>query len=874
MPQQGDSLETLYVDIAARADQLVQDADAAVKEVVRKLDQLEEKTKETERAFGGLGDFIKQSLSMAAGMGLAQVGGILINAITGFGKAMIESNAQMQTFQRSFEVLTGSAEEAGEIIEWVKEQAKATPFDVPGLIQASQMLMTWGLSIQEWFTVVGDTAAAMNRPITQVVNAVGTLATGQTGEAVRRFRDLGINLREYAQFEFDAQGALVTPLSEAIPMVRQIMIDRFGGMMESQSKTWSGVMSNMADTWQQFVQVVGQPLFESLNETLNELWEWVEANADSIENFGRTLGSVFGYVLDVLMRDLETLGKVINLVDDLATKIAGPEWLERGITAGRQLAGLFGGAARGTIDLAGGLLAGEGLEEAGLSALEVWRETALAIGGAGEEAERVLEAMTKAEEAGARAAKALKDEYGELSDVSVTVMSEAALVADNWLSKMVDAGYVSQEAADAHREQASEVLDLANAYREGAEAYVESRERMDEMRAAMEAVRIEQEKNLELATEVADKLGDRLQSAMEKYEETMAEAADQTAETIAEIESKAAAAEAQAVAKNQQAIAKLRADFAREQMRRRRQFNVEWARLIREQNQEVIDAEWEYEYAKENLLIEGDEIALADLEARYEHEKSVREREQGDARSDMQTRFDLESQERQEQFEQQVRQLEDRLGEEIENIRRAAREEVREKEEALEEKRAKEEEAMRERLMKIGEMQQQEVGDNQVVTDMLVEMWRQLYGDQAAEAIRAGIIQRQELEAIRAAALRAAEALRNVRLGGAVGTGGRRGPVKLPGGGYARQYGGYSPPGETTVTTHPGEFMSDVATTRALEQATGGPLTQQTVRSLAESRKVVDFNLHGYGLPADIIDGMRRQMRDLIDAFSEDIDTF
>ena len=179
---------------------------------------------------------------------------------------------------------------------------------------------------------------------------------------------------------------------------------------------------------------------------------------------------------------------------------------------------------------------------------------------------------------------------------------------------------------------------------------------------------------------------------MESYQSALSNAAESTAEAIAEIESKAAAAEAAAISKSQADIAKAREDFAREQIQRRRQFNVEWARLIREQNQEVIDAEWEYQFAKENLLIEGDEIALAELEARYKHESETRAREQGDARSDMQQNFDLENQARQEQFELQIRELEARLQQELENIRARAREEVQEKEKALQEKEAKEEE--------------------------------------------------------------------------------------------------------------------------------------------------------------------------------------
>ena len=166
----GTSIETLYVDVAARADRLVTEATAAVNEVLKQLDRIEEKTEEMD-AGGGIGGVLTGALSAGLGFGMAQMGlnsiRAVVDKVKSLGSQLISTNAQLQMFTQSFTVLTGSAEEAGEIIDWVREQAKATPFDVPGLIQASQMLMTWGLDLKEWFEVVGDVAAGMQRPISR-----------------------------------------------------------------------------------------------------------------------------------------------------------------------------------------------------------------------------------------------------------------------------------------------------------------------------------------------------------------------------------------------------------------------------------------------------------------------------------------------------------------------------------------------------------------------------------------------------------------------------------------------------------------------------------------------------------------------------------
>lgn len=872
----GDSIETLYVDIAARADQLVAEAEAAVQAVNQALDRIEKKTKETEGAFSKLGSYIKQSLSVAAGIGVAKIGGNLTGAVINFGKSLIDTNAQMQTFQRSFEVLTGSAEEAGEIIEWVREQAKATPFDVPGLIQASQQLMTWGLDLKEWFTVVGDTAAAMNRPLSQVVNAVGTLASGQTGEAVRRFRDLGINLREFEALKFDAQGSLVTPLEEAIPIVRQIMVDKFGGMMESQSQTWAGVMSNLSDTWQQFVQVLGEPIFETLNEALFGIQEWVEENQERIENFARDLGEILGGVLDLVMEILERFGDLFGLVDEVMTKALGEGYLGRAAQTAREIAGIYAGSMRGLPDLLGGLLAGEGLEEATRSAGAAMRETMYAVAGYKEEVEEVADKvelarqkmgeLTEAQLAGVEAVRQYTDAFKDLEDVEIAAAAEEVTLQE---SKLLRALMDNEEAmgrlppfvqalVESRRTEIESVLTATDVYHRHKEA-VEADAEAEARHAA----------NVEAAAGIVEKYADKISDAWSRYEEAVQDAQEATDAAIEEIRRGAAQAEAAAVARSQEQIAKMREDFAREQIQRRRRFNLEWARLIREQNQEVLDAEWEYQFRKGNLLIEGDEIALAELEARYAHEKDVRARDQADARSDMREQFELENQQRQEQFERQLREQEQLLEQELENIRKRAEEEVEVKLKKLDDRLEREAEKRDERLETIGEEMAKELGDNEELTDLILTVWREMYGDLTAEAIEAGIVQRQELEKLRQAILQAQADLAALSATGASPD--VRFPVIIK---EEYEEGGYTPPAVTPVITHPQEYVLTAGTTRALEQATGGPLTQGAVRQLADVRRRLDVNLHGEGLPADIIAGIRRDLRTLTEAMAEEWSDF
>lgn len=864
----GDSIETLYVTLAGKADQLIADAEQAVGVVMQRLGGMEKEAQRQRSVWASLGDTMKTAFSVATGIGLYNIAGQITMKIGNLARQLISTNAQMQMFTRSFEVLTGSAEEAAEIIEWVREQAKATPFDVPGLIKASQMLMTWGLDLKEWFTVVGDVAAGMQRPITQVVNAVGTLATGQTGEAIRRFRDLGINLREFTDLlEFDARGALVTPLEEAIPIVKQIMEDRFGGMMESQSKTWEGIMSNMKDTWQQVVQQMGEPLFETFMTQLQNLYHWVEENQDKLIEAGQNIGQVLGAALDVMIAIVENFSAFLNLVDEAIAKLTKePDWITKGIQTGRGIAAMGAGPWVGAVRTMSGVVSGKDELTDFDSGLALLRKNVLGamddFGNYGKAIEVATEAVVEldtAQKAGVQAVRGLGGDYRDMSDKQIQAKIAMGFVA----SALEDTLTKTEELTGANIAFLQTLRDNTEGLREAADAYLDGvraqRELEEAAAAAATALELEKQVLLEaadIARGAAFELTRSLQDGLDRLTETAQEVSTQAGQALQDIINKAAEAEAEVVAASQAQITKLRADFAKDQLRRQRQFNIDWARLIREQNDSSADAEADYQYRKQQLLIEGNEIGLADLEARYKMEKDQRARDQGQAQSDFQERYAIEIEEAKAAFDQRIKDLENRLQEEIAKVRAAAEEQQAAQIEKDAETRDAQEEKAAALYASLGKMLFDQTDGNDQAAQLILGIWGKAYDGIETEAIWAAYVAQQQMENLVNSALAALASLAEVRLSLS-----RNYPTPLQRRRRrTRQFGGYSPSEVEEVVMHPGEWVADAQTTRALEAAVAGPLNQLNVRSLAEQRKRMDVYLYGRGVPAAEIRAIREEL--------------
>lgn len=70
-------------------------------------------------------------------------------AFAGIAAIGVKYNATMETYATSFEVMTGSAEKAAEVVDELKDIAASTPFEMPELAETTQLLMNYGFTADD-----------------------------------------------------------------------------------------------------------------------------------------------------------------------------------------------------------------------------------------------------------------------------------------------------------------------------------------------------------------------------------------------------------------------------------------------------------------------------------------------------------------------------------------------------------------------------------------------------------------------------------------------------------------------------------------------------------------------------------------------------
>jgi len=194
--------------------------------------------------------------------------------------AMIGFNAEIEQATIGFETLLGSSSAARDQMQWIQDFAKETPFQYDDLVGYSQQLLALGFSAEqarEVLQATGDAAAALGRgpeSIARINLALGQMWTkGKVqSQEMLQLTEAGIGAW---QILADAYGATVEEIqdavtaglikaTDAVPVLIEGMNTRFGGLMEKQSQTYAGIVSNIQDTLKQQLAESGEPLFREL----------------------------------------------------------------------------------------------------------------------------------------------------------------------------------------------------------------------------------------------------------------------------------------------------------------------------------------------------------------------------------------------------------------------------------------------------------------------------------------------------------------------------------------------------------------------------------------------------------------------------------
>lgn len=218
------------------------------------------------------------------GSGAALAAVSAVTAALGAGVvAGVKYNASIESYQTSFEVMTGSAEKAAEVIDKLKKVGAETPFELPNLADTTQLLMNYGFSADEAMDkmmMLGDISQGSAEKMSRIATAYGQMSSaGKVSlEDVKQMIEAGFNpLQEISESTGESMASLYDRISKGTISVDEITASmqratseggKYFQSMEKQSQTFSGLISTLKDNAQQLLGEVVKPISDGLTESL------------------------------------------------------------------------------------------------------------------------------------------------------------------------------------------------------------------------------------------------------------------------------------------------------------------------------------------------------------------------------------------------------------------------------------------------------------------------------------------------------------------------------------------------------------------------------------------------------------------------------
>lgn len=246
-----------------------------------------------------------------SGLSIEQMFGRITSAAAAFGagftaKELIGSitrvRGEFQQLEVAFKTMLGSEEQANVLMSQLVNTAAKTPFDLQGVANGAKQLLAYGTSAEDvngTLVRLGDIAAGLSIPLNDLVYLYGTTMTqGRLfTQDLHQFQGRGIPLADELAKQFgvakDKVGELVTAGKVGFPEVQKAIEamtndgGKFGGLMEAQSKTITGQISNIEDAISTMFNKIGKENESTINSALSgvsylvENWESVVVAIES-----------------------------------------------------------------------------------------------------------------------------------------------------------------------------------------------------------------------------------------------------------------------------------------------------------------------------------------------------------------------------------------------------------------------------------------------------------------------------------------------------------------------------------------------------------------------------------------------------------------
>jgi hypothetical protein len=229
-------------------------------------------------------------------------------ASVGLLGAAVKKAFDFETLETQLKVLLGSAEAAKKQFAALRDFSAKTPFQLPGIIDAYQQLLTFtdgALNTKRGLELVGDAAAARGKDFSEMAYWTGRLYSAlKNGDpfmdavgAMQRMGVLGGTIRGdlTAMVEsgdsFEKQWAVVAT-----------QLERFNGGMAELSQTGGGLMSTLKDNWTIAVATFGNAFMGASKDGIQGMIDTLQklSTDGTIEEWGQKAKGVLEVTLDIV----------------------------------------------------------------------------------------------------------------------------------------------------------------------------------------------------------------------------------------------------------------------------------------------------------------------------------------------------------------------------------------------------------------------------------------------------------------------------------------------------------------------------------------------------------------------------------------------
>lgn len=284
-----------------------------------------------DRRVTGLSGSMTSLSSVAAGVFAGFTISSVVSELQQAAAAVLSFKSNLQSSEIAFTTMLGNVDLAQQHLKDLQRFALTTPFEFEGLVDASKRMQAMGFEARQVIPIltdVGNAVAAVGGRrdvLDRVILAISQIqAKGRVAaQEMNQLAEAGIPAWRILSEQLGKSRAETIQLAEQGKISGKVFLDafqkfsqaNFGGMMERQSRTFAGAMSNIKDTLLQTAGTAFDPLFQQISQITDRMSLEMQTGKPDVERSFRIL-------LDGLVEMAGAAGG--SIADALISKITDP----------------------------------------------------------------------------------------------------------------------------------------------------------------------------------------------------------------------------------------------------------------------------------------------------------------------------------------------------------------------------------------------------------------------------------------------------------------------------------------------------------------------------------------------------------------------